>query len=93
MKQMIKDEMEKTDQQMPGTSGQPQLSPGTQIRKTVASVTAEIKEKAKREKRLVIYNLEEQKTNIRAERVKLDKEKVIEIATNTLQLSASGTPL
>ena len=85
MKKMIKSEMEKNQAAAPqaGTSGT-QSSPGTQMKKTVASVTAEIREKAKREKRIVIYNLDENDTNVREERKNLDKDKFFDIAQNTL---------
>ena len=85
LREMIKEEMEKNQPttSQTGTAGT-QVSPGTQMKKTVASVTAEIREKAKREKRLVIYNMEENpETNLKTERKNLDKDKFMDIATNT----------
>ena len=85
MKEMIQKEFEerKPENETPGTSEMNE-SPGTRMRRTVASVTAEVREKVKREKRLVIYNLGEQDTNERKERESLDKDKIMEIAQNTL---------
>lgn len=83
MRNMIREEMGNTA----GTSsGAPPISPGTQMKKTVASVTAEIREKAKREKRIIIYNLKEHETNLKTERVNRDKDKFIDIATNIMGL-------
>ena len=87
MKEMIQKEMgqRSTDTNQPGTSSQ-QTSPGTQMRNTVASVTSEMREKRKREKRLIIHRLEEQNTNLKAERESKDKDTIIDIASKTLGL-------
>ena len=63
-----------------------QLSPGTQMRNTVASVTAEMREKNKREKRMIIYRLEEKGAKLKSDQEANDKDTVVNIATNVLGL-------
>jgi hypothetical protein len=62
------------------------ISPGTQLRQTVENVTTEIKQREERRKNIVIYNLEEPKTNLKEERINKDKEKLIEISSGTLEI-------
>ncbi len=68
----------------PSASSAPksQVSPGTLLR----SAVAEMKEREKRENRLVIYKLEEPATNLKNEKVDKDKEKLMEIASDILAI-------
>ena len=87
---MIEEALEKSKAEMkalpksPSSSSAPksQVSPGTLLR----SAVAEMKEREKRENRIVIYKLEEPATNLRAERIENDKGKLMEIAANTLAI-------
>ena len=88
---MIQEALEKNREEMAaklpnsptsGVAPKPQVSPGTLLR----SAVAEMKEREKRENRLVIYKLEEQPTRLRTERVEKDKQKLIEIASNVLAI-------
>ena len=54
-----------------GKDGQP-VSPGTQWRQTVQSVSQKIKDKEARRKNIVIYNMEEPNTNLKEERIRKD---------------------
>ena len=66
------------------------VSPGTQMRMTVAHVTKEIKDKEERRKSFVIYNLEEPQTNKKEERISKDKEEVIKVVQEVLKGRLEG---
>lgn len=89
VKEEVRRELERR-QGSPTTSGAryrgtDQVSPGTQLRQTVASVTAEMRSREGRRRNMVLYNLEEPEVNNNKElREKADRKKVIDIATNTL---------
>ena len=87
---MIKDALDKNREEMrkeiptthSGPPPKPQMSPGTLLR----SAVAEMKEREKRENRIVIYKLEEEPTRLRTERVEKDKNKLIEIASDVMAI-------
>ena len=90
LEKKVREEIQKELRNRPETSagvksgGNP-VSPGTQLRQTVASVTAELKSREGKRRNMVLYNLEEPKVNNdRAKREKGDREKMIEIASGVL---------
>ena len=60
------------------------VSPGSQMRMTVASVAKEIRDKEERRKSFVIYNLEEPQTNDKEDRITQDKERVAKVVQEVL---------
>ena len=79
-----------TGQQGPPTT---QVSPRTQMKMTVASVTKEMRDKADRRKNFIIYNLEEPKTNLKSERMKLDKATVMSVVQEVLEVKLEAGDL
>ncbi len=62
------------------------LSPNSRMRVTVDHLSKEMKEKEDKKNNLIVYNKEEQETNNIDERNKLDKEEILKIITDTLQV-------
>ena len=59
-----------------------QISPNTLVRNTLT----EMRNRQQKEKNLVIYNLEEPDTNIKRDRIEEDKKKIVEIASEILDI-------
>ena len=59
-------------------------SPNTHMKKTVASVTAELKDREERKKNLILHNVPEPDTNVKTERIKADKEFFLKMCNKTL---------
>ena len=80
IKEMIQEAIPDTTSSKASTSAI--LSPNTIIRNTVA----EIKQRQKKERNLVVYQLKEPETNVKNERIKADKEEIVKIATTVMDL-------
>ena len=81
----IRQEIEdKIEEKIPPNLLQQQDSPNTQMKKTLATVTAEMKDREERKKNLVLYNVPEPETNIKEERIKEDKEFFRTLCKDTL---------
>ena len=67
-------------------NGQPPSpdTPNTKMRKTISNVTAEMEEKKKRRKNVIIHGVEEPKTNVKDERMVCDKKYVKQVINGTL---------
>ena len=66
----------------PPTQTTNQISPNTLVRNTLT----EMKNRQQKEKNLVIYNLEEPATNLKKDRIEEDKNKIVKIATEILDI-------
>ena len=55
------------------------------MKKTVASVTAELNDRNERRKNIVLHNVKEPNTNVKDERMKADKELFMKICNDTLE--------
>ena len=104
-KQLVKDEIEREMTKNQGAiakavarfqgEGTPQrgtpVSPNTQMKMTVASVAKEIQDKEERRNNFIVYNLEEPKTNLKNERIKQDKETMLKVISDTLEVEIDVT--
>ena len=80
----IRQEIEEKIQEKIPPNMQQQDSPNTQMKKTLATVTAELRDREDRKKNLVLHNVPEPDTNVKEERNKEDKEFFNNLCKNTL---------
>ena len=62
------------------------VSPGTQMKQTIATVTAELKDREERRKNIVLHGVKEPDTNLKEERVRYDKEEVMKVCNEVLRV-------
>ena len=98
LKQKIKEAVqEEVKAQVPDTPNaqapRNPISPGTQIKQTIASVTAELKDRDERKRNFVVYGVKEVDTNLKEERVTHDKEMVVKICKDVLKVTIATTDL
>ncbi len=69
------------------------LSPNSRMKVTITSVTNEMKEREDRRPNMIIYNAEEQETNIKEERNQNDKDMLKDVFKNTLKVKIKDTDI
>lgn len=72
----------------PGTAPQ-QVSPGTQLKRTVANVSSELRDRQERAKNMIVYNVKEPATNNKEERATEDIDHMINIAKDALGVTTN----
>ncbi len=84
-------DMPKTSAQDPATLNINQLSPGSQIKRTVSRISTELEERAKRKTNIIILGVEETESIQKDECIQNDTERITKISKEVLKVSISSS--
>ncbi len=86
-------ELLKPETQLSGEKSLMQLSPGSQMKRTVSRISSELEERAKRKNNIVVLGLEEHSSIIKEECIKKDIEKISKFSKDILKVTFSNTDI